>query len=153
MRIILTVLLMTLASQAHSGSCDSKWYATITDEVRVNSKGERLTTIQQVLVQERYKYLIDNYPHLKEKIDGEAVWNGPYTGRYNNYGFYNKLARDEFTRMPRNKFYISTKERKAFWECSKIRFKILASGWDCHAEAISRVQMWPLMRGSHQCFK
>ena len=153
MRIILTVLLMTLASQAHSGFCEDKWYATITDEVRVNSKGERLTTIQQVLVQERYKYLIDNYPHLKEKIDGEAVWNGPYTGRYNNYGFYNKLARDEFTRMPGNKFYISTKERKAFWECSKIRFKILASGWDCHAEAISTVQMWPLMRGSHQCFK
>jgi len=161
MRIILIVLLMTLASKAHSGFCQNKWYATITDEVRVNSKGERLTTIGQVLAQERYKYWIDNYPHLKEQIEGKVWWDGPkarvllYTadGHNPNPTFHYKGNRDELTKISGNKFYISTKERKAFWECSKIRFKIIKSGLDCEADATNRVEMWPLMRGSHQCFK
>jgi len=152
MRIILIVLLMTLASKAHSGFCQNKWYATITDEVRVNSKGERLTTIGQVLAQERYKYWIDNYPHLKEQIEGKVWWDGPSKSGRNNI-FHFKSNRDELTKISGNKFYISTKERKAFWECSKIRFKIIKSGLDCEADATNRVEMWPLMRGSHQCFK
>ena len=152
MRILLTVLLMTLASKAHSGFCKNKWYATITDEVRVNSKGERLTTIGQVLAQERYKYWIDKYPNLKEQIDGEAWWEGPSNSETRNI-FHFKRNREELTKITGNKFYISTKERKAFWECSKIRFKIIKSGFDCEADATDRVEMWPLMRGSHQCFK
>ena len=51
MREILIALLVTLATQVQSGSCQWNWKPTITDEVRVNSQGKRLTTIGQVLAQ------------------------------------------------------------------------------------------------------
>ena len=53
---ILSISILLYSKSVKAGSCDLNWRATITDEVRVNSQGKRLTTIGQVLAQERYKY-------------------------------------------------------------------------------------------------
>jgi len=51
---ILSISILLYSKSVKADSCNLNWRATITDVVRVSSQDKRLTTIGQVLAQERY---------------------------------------------------------------------------------------------------
>jgi hypothetical protein len=139
MRILFITLLISAITPAYAGWCERSWTATITDEVRVNSNGKKLMTIGQVLSQERYHFYIQLMPDQIDKIRGEEYWQP--TGYPLNDVYYLKEYRRILTEISGEKFKLSDKVRKAFWECPKIDVSVVKTGGDCQAEATSSVEI------------
>jgi hypothetical protein len=138
--VIAIFSLLVTSTQCLAGSCTWVWQATIDDEDRFNSAGTKLSTIGQVLAQDRYRYWVELLPDQVEKIQAEAYWE-PENLEGNNAIFHYKPYRRSLTEIFESKFNISQADRDIFWTCPKVEVKIRKEGWDCDAEATSSVDI------------
>jgi len=122
---ILSISILLYSKSVKAGSCDLNWRATITDEVRVNSQGKRLTTIGQVLAQERYKY-----------------WGNSRIPDSRSF-FHDKRNREGITHIPASRFDISERVRSALWECSRLEVLADLRGYDCDETAVDVISIVP----------
>ena len=136
MKNLLAFLFICLASICNAGSCEWSWTANISEEVRVNSKGKKLSSLGQVLAQERYIFWANFLPDQIDKIRGDTYWTPELSGKNT---FHYKGNRQILADIPEEKFVISDRVRKAFWTCSNIEVRVKKSGWDCDANATGEV--------------
>ena len=129
-RSLILAIVCSCAIVANAGACTWSQTAIITDDARVNSEGKQLSTMGQVLSQERYQYWAQLLPDKVSEIRGSAYWEPE---GIKDATFHLATNRKQLAILDDKNFAMSSLVREAFWSCSQLKIRMDLDGRDCGA--------------------